>query len=83
MQVWCLQVWWRKAHWFRTQSSEKAEFTVFNDDDFENEVTLTVSLRSPKSYQFFILPRYNTLSLAGIHFSIQEISYTNPILVKI
>ena len=28
------QVWCRKAHWFRRQSSEKAEFTFFflNDD---------------------------------------------------
>ena len=24
-----VQVWWRKTHWFRRQSSEKADFTVF------------------------------------------------------
>ena len=23
-----MQFWWRKAHWFRRQSSEKADFTV-------------------------------------------------------
>ena len=28
MRVWC-----RKSHWFRKQSSEKAEFTFFNKDD--------------------------------------------------
>ena len=55
----------------------------FKDDDLENEVTLKVMSRSPKSYQLFILPQlYNTLSLAGIHCSIQEISYKSPILVK-
>ena len=30
MQVWCI-----KPHWFRRQSSEKAEFTVFKDDKLE------------------------------------------------
>ena len=30
MQVWC-----RKPPWFRRQSSKKAEFTVFKDDDLE------------------------------------------------
>ena len=30
MQVWC-----RKPHWFRRQSSEKAELTVFKYDDLE------------------------------------------------
>ena len=31
MQVWC-----RKPHWFRRQSLQKAEFTVFfKDDDLE------------------------------------------------
>ena len=30
MQVWC-----RQTHWFRRQTLENAEFTVFKDDDLE------------------------------------------------
>ena len=47
MQVWC-----RKIHWFRRQSSEKADFTYH-----DNEVTLKTRSKSPKSYQLFILPQ--------------------------
>ena len=48
-----------------------------------NEVTLEIKSRSPKSYQLCILPQwYNTLSLARIQCSIQEM-YKKHSLVKI
>ena len=37
-----MQIWWRKSHWFRSKSSEKADFTGggggggFKDDNLEN-----------------------------------------------
>ena len=38
-----------KTHWFRRQSSEKAGFNFIQNCDLENEVTLKIGSRSPKS----------------------------------
>ena len=35
MQVWC-----RKIHWLRRQSSEKADLQFLKDGDHDNELTL-------------------------------------------
>ena len=37
----------------RRQNSEKADFTVFKDDDLKNEVTLKIWSMSPKSTLYF------------------------------
>ena len=42
------QVWCRKTHWFRRQSSEKFDFTVL-------KIMTEIRSRSPKSYELFIM----------------------------
>ena len=67
----------------RAQKRLNLQF-FFKDDDLENEVTLKVRSRSPKAFQLFILQQlYNTLSLARIHCSIQEITYKTQFWSKI
>ena len=79
MQVWCR----KKLLVQKTELRKGWIYSFFKDADL-NEVTLKVRSRSPKSYQVYILSQwYNTLSLARIRFSNQEISYKDPILVKI
>ena len=69
-----MQVWWRKTHWFRRQSSEKADFTFFKDGDLKNEVTLKIRSRSPKSNQLFPSSQQSIYaSLVKIHPLIQKI----------
>ena len=74
MQGWC-----SKIHWFRRQSSEKAEITVFRDGDHENEVTM----KTRSNHQTHINPLFchnDIKTLARILCSIQEISYKKTYL---